>query len=238
MNNPGDYRRVGLLVLTVLGWACDDAADGAALEVEKFDFRECKNRATGELLTGRETSDYDGLECVAWDFGSRDVAIDLINRPAGCGFDGSDHDDALWRPAVKQSLASQIEFDVQWNFSDPSACGGCLHDFSVKLSGVELEKRVRIDIATRSCTRCSWQRDSVRAADPSGIRCRYVNNDREDGGTLRLPPYNGRCDGELVLRELPDGGMLCLSSCESDDDCPLGELESCADGVCVLRDPW
>ncbi len=240
MNDLASYGRVGLLVLAVLGCACEDASDGTSLELDEFVLDECKGRGSGKLLTGRETSDYAGLECVAWEFKSGDVVIDLINRPAHCGFSGDSEEETLWSPTVKQLSVRQIEYDVQWNFSDPNACGGCLHDFSVRLSDVELDERVRLDVATRSCTRvCTWQRDSVRAAEPSGIRCRYVYNDRDEGGTLRLPPYNGVCEGELVPTELSeDIGSLCLPSCDSDDDCQLGELESCQDGVCKLRDPW
>ena len=190
MSNPATYRRVGILVLTVLGWACD-ADEPPQLEVDKFVLNECKTRATSGLLTGRETSDYAGLECVAWDFASGDVAIDLINRPAHCGFSGEPSEDTLWSPSVRQLSASQIEYDVEWNFSDPNACEGCLHDFSVKLRDVELEERVRIDVATRSCTTiCPWERDSLRAAEPSGIRCRYVDDGwfhGDEPGMLRLP---------------------------------------------------
>lgn len=245
MNNSADFRRVGLIVLTVLAWACDAATPaGTELEIDEFVLNECKTRKTSGLLTGRETNEYSGLECVAWDFQVGDVVIDLINRPADCGFSGDDPEDTLWSPSVRQLSANQIEYDVQWNIGFANACEGCWHDFSVRLSDVELEKRVRIDVATRSCNAkdCPWQRDSLRADEPSGIRCRYVNDAGsfgEDWGKLRCHPFTGgTCDRALVATELPDGSTRCLSSCESDDDCSLSELEICRDGVCQLSDAW
>lgn len=232
----------------MLASACsDDADDGTKLPIEEFVLHECTHSTPGELLTGREASDYAGLECVAWDFGS-DVALDLIHRFAGCGFDGHDVDEArmLWTPAVKQISANQIEYDVQWNFSDQSACGGCLHDFSVRLRDrLELGERVRIEVATRSCNQksCTWDRDSVRVGDESvGIRCRYVGNnsgDSHEWGMVGLRPRNdGSCDATLVVVGDSEEDIRCLPSCEEDSDCPATDVQSCIDGACQLRDPW
>lgn len=229
----------------MLGSACsddaDDADEGTKLPIEEFVLHECQSSAKGALLTGREASDYAGLECVAWDLRS-DAALDLINRAAACatGFG----EETLWTPAVKQLSPDRIEYDVQWNFSDPNACGGCLYDFSVKLRDVELGEHVRIDVATRSCTKgCDWSRDSVRTGDEaSGIRCRYIENetgDSSDWGKVGIHPRNdGSCDSELIPVEGEDGETRCLPSCEEDSDCPATDVQSCIDGACQLRDPW
>lgn len=59
---------VPVLITLLLG--CNGSASGShEASVADFSFNECKSERTmGKLMSGRETSDYTGLECVAWDF--------------------------------------------------------------------------------------------------------------------------------------------------------------------------
>jgi hypothetical protein len=222
----------------MLGAACgDDEPPGRPVEIDEFRLGECKANSS-PLLTERDPKDYDGLECLAWDFSSKHYIIELINRPGTCGFSGSDEDPTLWTPAVRQLSDSRVEFDVEWKFEGGNACLGCFSDFSVRLDDIALQGNVRVDIATRGCTakECGWQRDTLAVGDEAaGIRCRYTVWS-DESGTARLEPDNGTCDDDLVVYKLDDGSTRCMRSCTNDDAC--SEVESCRDGVCQLRDVW
>jgi hypothetical protein len=238
--------------LTLFTWtlACGGADDSHAIEVAKFELNECKNGSSkGELLTGRETSDYLGLECVAWNVVRSRLAIDLINREEGCGFEGT-NDETLWTPTARQPSPDELELDVQWKFEAPSACGGCRHDFSVLLNDVSIEHDLKLVIATRSCISkdCLWSRDTVSlpaAEARPGIRCKYVDwlSERPSGsdsaqGKLHGPARDSSCDDALVATTVAKELTICLAPCTQDSDCPLDGLLSCSDGTCQLTAPW
>jgi hypothetical protein len=247
-------RYLVLLMSFIWTFACgdDDGSedDSHAIEVAKFELNECK-RASSEnkLLSGRETSDYLGLECVAWNVGSRGFAIDLINREESCGFDGAE-DETLWTPTARQPSAEKLELNVEWKFEGASACGGCRHDFSVVLNDVSIEHDLTLAIATRGCNAkdCDWTRDSVAlpvTEARSGIRCKYVDWVGESPsytetaqGKLHGPARGSSCDDGLVATRVADKLTICLAPCAQDNDCPLDGLLSCSEGTCRLTAPW
>lgn len=239
-------RRAFRLILLgfAVCFACNDSGGADTLEITKFELNECQSRAaTSSLLTGRHAADYTGLECVAWDFASDQYALDLIHVPAGCGFRGSE-DETLWQPIVKRGSRSSLEYDVQWNFADPNACGGCIHDFSVMFEEVDLDDDLRIETKTRSCTKCPWARDSVDTNhERAGVRCRYgdwreLSPSLRAAGTENQPARDdGTCDDDLQAVEVK-GTTRCLPSCKTDEDCPAAELQACTAGACQLTKSW
>lgn len=234
-----------LLALAVSAAACADDDAPRQIAVAGFEFRECKTSAdSGSLATGRNTEAYAGLECVAWRVTAQSTAIDLINRRAGCGFDGNERDESLWQPTLEQSASSQLTVRVAWDFSDPSACGDCLHDFSIRAQAAELSgTQLRLNVATRSCTSsdCGWSEDTLNAQSTAGIRCRYVDWDggfmhQSYAGKLGGPARDGACDEPLRPTEI-EGATRCLKACSSDADCDE-EVSTCVEGTCRLTDPW
>lgn len=212
-----------------------------------FAFRECKSSSTaGELATGRDTLDYGGLECLAWDFSEGKTSIDLINRREGCGFQGFEQDETLWRAQLVQSTANLLQLNVSWDFESPSACGVCLNDFSVQAGAINASSDLRLSVKTRSCSvDCEWTEDAVvidLSESLSGIRCRYVDwntsgsSVRTYRGKLGGPSEDGNCDASLVAREI-DGFSRCLRACDSNQECEA-VLATCVDGACQLIDPW
>lgn len=234
-----------LLVVAVLSFACSGESD---VKVTDFTLHECKGPAeSGELATGRETADLAGLECVAWRFSEASTAIDLINRAEGCGWDGNDpgKDKSLWTPKLVQNDSDALTYSVSWEFEGPSACGACLHDFSITAKPVSRgDSTLNLTLETRSCTQCPWATESIdipHAQVKEGIRCRYVNWDRARSsdfrGKLGGPTRDDACDEGLVAAEVEGDATLCLKACTSDDDCQ-NSLTACKDGACQLKDPW
>lgn len=237
---------LGLLLCS----ACE--SDESELSVTDFTLHECKKAATrGELETGRETADYAGLECVAWRFSDKGSAIDLINRYEGCGWDGHDPapDETLWTPKLVQTESNSLTYSVSWEFEGASACGECLHDFSIAATAVSLaDADLDLKLATRSCSTsdCRWTEESLtipRTELKEGIRCRYV--DWDGSGALRAmvkgklggPPDGDACDDGLVAVTFDASISQCLKACSDDSDCPT-PLTECQEGACKLADPW
>jgi len=253
MNREHPSRAFGLLFSAVLFWACGDDAGNPGLEIAKFALNECKSAggsgSGNTLLTGRETVDYVGLDCVAWDFDSSTAKIDLINRHAGCGFGGGGleaGESSLWTPAVKQVSDTKLQVAVEWKFDVGSACGDCLHDFSVAFRNTAHKAPRVLEVATRDCTDgCDWVRDSLKlpvGEEPTGIRCRYVEVDTPRSniapGKLNGSPRAGQCDESLVPMRVAEDSEKCLPRCEESADCKLSDLHSCVDGACQLTEPW
>lgn len=227
----------------------EDTPEPRALDVSDFTLHECKtSSSSGELETGRATEDYPGLDCVAWSFSGDRAALDLINRREGCGFQGHEPNETLWTPALEQTGSEALDFTVSWEFEGPSACGECLHDFSIRAQGLsDLASEVELDVATRSCNDgCSWSRDSLEVAlskSNEGIRCRYVdwtraiNAAETFSGKLGGPARDGMCDEPLVAVEVENGSQICLKACTASADCESSLLR-CIEGACQLADPW
>jgi hypothetical protein len=236
-----------LVALTVLCFACSSEDN---VKVTDFTLHECKQSdATGKLETGRETADFAGLECVAWRFSETSTAIDLINRVEGCGFDGNEPEEAamLWTPTLTQSDSDALTYSVSWESEGASACGACVHDFSIAANAVSIDAApLDLELKTRSCnaSECKWTEESVEILESEikeGIRCRYVDWNhvlrQPERGKLGSPPRDGACDDKLVAVEIKSGSSLCLNACSSDDDCQKS-LTACKDGACQLSDPW
>jgi hypothetical protein len=229
-----------LLVMTLLSFACSGEND---VKVTDFTLHECKGpEESGELATGRQTANLDGFECVAWRFSEASTAIDMINRAESCGFGGKD---TLWRPKLVQNASDELTFSVSWE-SWPTACGACVHDFSIAAEAVSLDdSTLNLKLETRSCPDCPWATESIaipRAQVKEGIRCRYVNWNRatrssDFRGKLGGPTRDDACDDGLVATEVEGDATLCLKACTSDDDCQKS-LTECKDGSCQLKDPW
>jgi hypothetical protein len=147
--------------------------------------------------------------------------------------------------------SSDLEVRWQWDFEVNSACGTCLHDFSLELEGeLSVADTVKLTVATSSCTgECGWASETVElpiGEEPRGVICNYVNWKRfdpnpRDAGRLHTPPRNGVCDDGLVVADTDDDDdvrELCLAACEEDGDCPLTDLQQCRDGLCWLDGGW
>lgn len=234
-----------LLVVTLLGFACSGESN---VKVIDFTLHECKApNDSGELATGRETADFVGFECVAWRFSDASTAIDLINRAEGCGWDGHDpgSEKSPWTPKLVQNDSDALTYSVSWESDGASACGTCVHDFSIAARGVSLDDSpLNLKLETRSCTQCPWASESIdipHAQVKEGIRCRYVDWNRVGSSKFRAqlggPTRDGACDDGLVATEVESDTTLCLKACTSDDDCQKS-LTTCKDGACQLRDPW
>jgi hypothetical protein len=229
----------------------DAAADGKPIGLRSFAVSECKSdQSTNTLVTGRQSSDYAGLGCVAWDFtDDSQPRLDLINREVGCGFQGSESVGAtkLWRPSSLSLKGSRLQLALQWNFESPSACGGCLDDFSMSLEPFDLANAVSLEIRTRDCTgNCKWSEDTVEinvVRDPAGIACRYLDRygtfDEPATGKLHRPVNAvGGCDDDLDVLPRAPGRSICVARCSDDSDCPLQALLACEHGTCQIASPW
>jgi hypothetical protein len=209
-----------------------------------FHVGECKSeKSAGKLASGIDTSDYAGLQCVAWKFGdAKTPAIDLINWPASCGF--PDDTEGLWQGVAEVADPNALQLRVEWNFEYPNACGGCLYDFSFKLENFEANGTLQLAIDTRSCTGdCAWSKQKLTLpAKPSGVVCRYadwrVPSSQEWPRNALFAPLDGQCDAGLAPLARGDGTQVCAVTCKTSSDCPLPGVLTCSDGLCRIAHPW
>jgi hypothetical protein len=144
------------------------------------------------------------------------------------------------------SAPTKLQVAVEWKFETGSACGDCLHDFSVAFRNTSNELPRLLEVATRDCTDgCDWVRDSLKlpvADEPSGIRCRYTDVDiprsEIEKGALNGAPKDGQCNESLVPASLPNDSQKCLPSCEESADCALSDVQRCVNGACQLTAAW
>lgn len=240
----GTRRRSVLLVL----WAGCSDENGDDIRVAEFRVNECgSGTPSNKLLTGREPHDYPNLQCVAWKRAGAKLNVDLINFPAGCGFRGYEPD-TLWKGRVRGD-GSKLDFEVTWDFESANACGGCLHDFSFALEGIQGENPIDMDVAIRDCSDCDRRMSSLTLPTDehaSGITCKYggdasfhLSPSLEDQlGSLHAPPADGVCDAGLEPIKIRDQ-EICVAACSSDDDeCQPSDVLTCQKGNCLLRESW
>lgn len=57
-------------------------------------------------------------------------------------------------------------------------------------------------------------------------------------GLLHQPPADGVCNEGLALLELPDW-EVCGQQCSRDEaGCPMPDLLTCRESICVIAEPW
>ncbi len=220
----------------------DGSAQPEAFALSDFQFGAC-NAAAAEpappLFTGRNSPDYAGLQCVAWQRSEPGrLRLDFINAEASCGFPRGQG--GLWRPTLELRGDGTLDVKVEWDFASANACGACLQDFSFVVTGTGVDEVRSTGLLTRSCTSdCPWGTavETVALTADGGVTCRYPNLLHVSGleeGALHMPPKQGVCQAGLtpVLNDL--GSTICAVSCGADQDCPLEGLLSCTDGACVL----
>jgi hypothetical protein len=89
--------------------------------------------------------------------------IDLINWSEGCRFQGFGDEETLWKAELEQTASNGFKVALFWDFEGGSACGSCVHDFSIRGERVAIaDDELDLIVATRSCTdpMCTWSETS------------------------------------------------------------------------------
>lgn len=232
--------------MIIFGFACNTGESRRQLDIEEFSDSACKEHdssLTNVLLTGRNRTDFTGLECIAWRNSTADrLDIDFINATASCGFPPGQG--SLWKPSATQTENGSIEISVEWNFPSQNACGSCLQDFLLRVNGVNPNSIQTINFSTRACTgqECPWTRSSIKVPFNEmneGIQCRYINWMpqwwRPNTGSLHLPAVDDSCEPGLLPTPNGLGANICMATCLLDQDCPLQPLLTCQNGTCRLK---
>jgi len=116
--------------------------------------------------------------------------------------------------------------------------------FSV--NNIDTPGPLNVDFELKDCGQCDKETFSMTLPVntlSNGIVCRYMpgaGNFMEETplGDLNMPPLNGEsCNQGLVVASKPDGEKVCVSVCETDQECPVQPLLSCQNGKCMISDP-
>ena len=218
-----------------------------ALDVATFQATGCVDASSSlpPWLTGLDREEYAGLQCIAWEANSDRLLLDLANFEEDKGFPNPE--DNLWLGEAAQRDDGTLRLRVEWDFDYQNTGGGCLEDFSFAIDDVDVKGTLALEIATRPCTgTCPWTEYALTlpvGSTPSGIACRYANQmsatPPEDSlGSLHRPPVDGECNDGLAVLETPFGDV-CAQQCSGDGvECPLPDLLTCKDSLCVIAEPW
>lgn len=270
------HRRVAAtgLVALALGASCNGTeTDNPATGNGLIDFHDtgCKSHAEGDETpsgpsgkgSGRVdagiggttrpltvASDYDGLQCVAWELGG-DAALRLrfINFHEGCGVE--------WKGRIAGRSEGSLELEVVNDQCGVAACGWCIYDWDFEVAEVDRATSLALNLtAVMDGPGCSYEAGRRLEAElpidrePEGVLCRYAHPyaieqlAEETGicGASRMPcsgsnlcdPSADPCASGLTCTPVEDGGSRCLEACTSDAECePSGPLV-CRDGLCQL----
>jgi hypothetical protein len=237
-----------LLVATALSTATCNTDDGNDV-LNQFEAGACKTvpETSGSLLpTGHQTSDLNGLMCVAWSLeGDGHLHVNLVNHSAMCLFSGQPgwEGDAVFRDG-------DLELLVFNEIEGANLCGNCLYNWMFDLDALDLEGDLDLVVSVKNYQGADTQ-EIERAMIPlsestEGIRCRYVApfplgwDPSHDGGLhlpCRVDGTGTPCDDGLACEDVPSSygaEERCLQPCSADDDCPLDGLLSCQAGICLL----
>jgi hypothetical protein len=188
----------------------------------------------------------DGLECIAWQRGSKDLQVDLVNFDGACGADWTGN-------GVVASSGVTLAID------NPSckiaSCGICMYDWSFTLaSPIPANQSVPVSIQVSSCPGSSTStKTAAIGAEESGIHCTFAHYGALTwhasakslcgkagmpcvGSSLcgsGSPASTGTCDAGLVCdSSAAQNEPRCLVTCQTDADCPRTDVWSCTSGLC------
>lgn len=213
---------------------------------------------TRGLVTGVDGTEYEGLQCVAWDV-SVQGKFDLLNFASACGPD--------WVGSASRADDGGITLAVNNPSCAVAGCGSCIYDWSFTVDRVAADGDIALDIDVIVCDKAGETSNNQTfalsipaAASAKGVTCRYAEYGALQWqafalgtmGRLNMPcvdpadyPGEGEpppCEDGLACTKMQPGthrdAAICLKSCAADADCPLPELSSCQDGVCRLKAQW
>jgi hypothetical protein len=256
-------KRLAFFAVLLLGgilmmWACADndatSGDGDAVDGDEpsallsFDKTDCnqtplegarpKRKVMAEA-TDLQDQALNGLRCVRWSsHADQSLSLDLLNFSGACcaEYDGSAELTAdglllaLVNTPCEVCLCGACNFS--WAFTVAEAATGA--DLVVTLSKQNYPCEPDMKAEVRSFSLPLTERDS-------GMICRYEPYMYEDPdfAALHQPCNSGDgvtpCEDGLSCYSDPTSDTdICVLLCESDTDCPLTDLQSCQEGVCLL----
>lgn len=212
--------------------------DNPAQLLKDFSASECKSGDDGAASALTLTSEVAGLQCVEWEAQlSGDLRVVLHNFTELCakGYDGK---------ATAKEGSLELSF---FSTSCTTAKCDCLYDYDYTVSGITIDEPLELKIGTALCASepPTFEHTLTLPLDeqPSGIVCkpavsytlRSFAESHNACGQANMPC--GQCDGAerscgdgLVCTELSEFDSRCLSTCETDADCPFNL--SCEAGGC------
>jgi hypothetical protein len=225
--------------------------------VADFDRSACKSGGSALRLPGVmatraaltvDSADYEGLYCFAWkasDDGR--MRLDVFNMVGGCHID--------WELADARYDAKGLRLRVQNDECAVAGCGSCAYDLSFDLTGIDRDAPLPMSLSQLNCDD-ELTRDATTLILPidergEGVICREGGGNRfviecgvahstpcAEQGPGRCADEGATCGDGLVCDPRTDASQdLCLTGCESDDDCPL-PVEACVAGACRLRETF
>ncbi len=196
---------------------------------------------------------YDGLECVGWSLEEGGSAtIRLVNFTEACLLPG----DPAWEGAASLRGSNRLDLRVASADDVAPACGDCTYDWTFVVDGLSCESDLGVQLETSRCTACTARGPIVAVLpvteSPEGMICRYLIPLPESvavPGTTNMPCCTDPgapgcstdttpCSGDLLCREVPPAGGLCVQPCTGDVDCAPGEVMSCQGGICLPDGDW
>jgi hypothetical protein len=192
-------------------------------------------------------SDYDGLQCIAWERGAAGkLSLQLINFRGGCS--------VTWDGQAEVNADGRVDLRLINPSCQVAGCGWCIYDFRFELSGVEPRPDLPLRIGFVDCPSdptVRWDYDtSLHLGEAKeGITCRY--GDRSaltwlgQRGKKNLlcggsgGPCPATCADDLACTPVDgvDDGR-CLAPCTADTDCFPSSVMTCQQGVCRLASAW
>ncbi|RJO74504.1 MAG: hypothetical protein C4523_00535 [Myxococcales bacterium] len=252
---------VGLVVVALLGAACNSSGDGGV----SFAGSPCKKEMAQESAQARlmhdeagsdgevaDNSAYDGLQCVRWNIVAGGVSsFDFINYEGACGAD--------WHGEGSVSSPDEVELRVVNPDCVIAMCGSCLYDWSFIVEGLTAAAPLSVAFVMNSCPDehdgSAYELTLPVDTEPQGIECQYANpsaldwhaSSADSYGELHMPctdsPMRGEdtpdeplCHGELVCHATGVfDAKVCMQPCAEDADCPLPDVLACLDSVCQIK---
>jgi len=246
----------GCSMLTACGGTETGNPAAPAGPLSHFESTACKTEApTSQSSPGQTeqalvtTSDFDGLQCIEWERGSKegDLTLRLINFPGGCT--------VKWDGAAAQRNDGSLELELVNTGCTLFRCGSCLYDTRYDLSGIAGTPLLALHIGYVDCpskASVRWEYDTSLAigATPTGIVCRYAPLNSVlsptvcSGKNLLCGGASGLCNSTPCADGLtctPVDGVndsRCLQPCTTNADCTPAGTMACTDGVCRLATTW
>ena len=195
------------------------------------------------------SSDYAGLYCFAWEAnGEGRLRVDVFNMVGGCHID--------WELAESRLDGGGLTLRVRNGECAVAGCGSCIYDLSFEVQGIDASAPLPLSLEQLDCDE-EPSRDATTLMLPiderrEGVLCReggwpafQIDCDRphfppcaQRSRTMRCANEGAACGGSSVCTARPDEAYdLCLTACESDDDCSL-PVEACTAGACRLRETF
>jgi hypothetical protein len=153
-------------------------------------------------------------------------------------------------------MGDQLDLSIGAHQCIVAACGSCAYDFHFDVAPIDTSGTLEVALEEASCSDEDPKVLGVSLpldTQSEGVRCRFLGAVGFDQkcGIARAPrctadysPSNTACDDEnarlcgeglVCVDGLDSSRGICVTACESDQDCPL-DIESCQSGACLLRE--